>query len=340
MDTRERILSLMENNHITKYRLAKEIEVSSGIISDWANGKSSSYVKYLDKIARYFGVTVDYLLGKTAFKNGFELFEHWGYSAIGFEAAFDFGELLKAAREAQDNSPEEVSQALGITISDVENIEEGILPLNYEWAEKYAEFLGTSVSQIFFDNNMYDEQVPAEFHDNVKKYEILKKEAEDEAKLSAAYTTSKETETPSIESDPNYMGEYEPKKLKKIPVYGVIAAGLPIYAEEQIEGYVHTDLNGGAEYFGLRVKGDSMNAARIWDGDIIIVRKQPCVENGEIAVVLVDGENATVKKFYKEGNRITLVPASTNPEHTTQFYNLRDTEIKVLGRVVKNEIAF
>lgn len=62
MDTRKRILKLMENNHITKYRLAKEINVSSGIISDWANEKSTSYTKYLDKIADYFNVTVDYLL--------------------------------------------------------------------------------------------------------------------------------------------------------------------------------------------------------------------------------------------------------------------------------------
>lgn len=62
MDTRERILKLMENNQVTKYRLAKEIGVSSGIISDWANGKSTSYTKYLEKIANYFNVTVDFLL--------------------------------------------------------------------------------------------------------------------------------------------------------------------------------------------------------------------------------------------------------------------------------------
>jgi len=340
MDTRERILSLMENNHITKYRLAKEIEVSSGIISDWANGKSSSYVKYLDKIAKYFGVSVDYLLGKTAFKNGFELFERWGYSTIGFEAAFDFGELLKEEREKQGVSPEEVSLALGITVSDVENIEDGTLPINYEWAEKYADFLGTSVSQIFFDNEMYDEQVPHEFHDNVRKYEILKKEDEDEAKKSSYYENYKNGKSPSIESDPNYLGDYETKSIKKIPILGKISAGLPLYAEEQIEGYTYTNLNGGAEYFGLRVKGDSMNAARICDGDVIIVRKQPCVENGQIAVVMVDGENATVKKFFQDKDTVTLVPVSTNPEHLPQFYNLNTTEIKVLGRVIKNEIAF
>ena len=59
----------------------------------------------------------------------------------------------------------------------------------------------------------------------------------------------------------------------RIPILGRIAAGLPLYAEQNIEGYTLTDLNGGAEYFALRVSGDSMNAARIEDGDIIIVRR-------------------------------------------------------------------
>ena len=58
----------------------------------------------------------------------------------------------------------------------------------------------------------------------------------------------------------------------RIPILGRISAGLPLYAEEHIEGYTLTDLNGGAEYFGLRVSGDSMNALRINEGDIIIVR--------------------------------------------------------------------
>lgn len=62
MDTRERILKLMEDNQMTKYRLAKEIGISNGIVSDWANGKSTSYTKYIDKIAKIFNVSVDYLM--------------------------------------------------------------------------------------------------------------------------------------------------------------------------------------------------------------------------------------------------------------------------------------
>ena len=64
------------------------------------------------------------------------------------------------------------------------------------------------------------------------------------------------------------------KNLKRIPILGRIAAGVPIYAEENIEGYTYTDLNGGPEYFGLRVRGDSMDAAGIKDGYVVIVRRK------------------------------------------------------------------
>jgi len=99
-----------------------------------------------------------------------------------------------------------------------------------------------------------------------------------------------------------------------------------------------TELNGGAEYFALRVKGDSMTAARIYDGDILVVRRQEEVENGQVAIVLVNGEDATVKKFYRTDTTISLVPQSLNPEHQMQVYDLKKTPIKVLGLVVQNVI--
>ncbi len=125
----------------------------------------------------------------------------------------------------------------------------------------------------------------------------------------------------------------------RIPILGRIAAGLPLYAEQNIEGYTLTDLNGGAEYFALRVKGDSMNAARIQEGDVLIVRRQEEVENGEVAVVMVGEDDATVKRFYSAGNTVTLMPQSTNPQHQAQMYDLRKTKIKVLGKVVKVEFS-
>lgn len=152
MEILDRIKKLCSSKNISVGDLEKELEFSNGSIYKW--NKTTPGADKVEKVADYFNVSVDYLLGRTAFKNSFELFEHWGYSAEGFEAAFDFGKLLKAEREKQGISLEEVSRALGITITDVENIEEGFLPLNYEWAEKYANFLDTSVAQIFIDNDM------------------------------------------------------------------------------------------------------------------------------------------------------------------------------------------
>lgn len=125
--------------------------------------------------------------------------------------------------------------------------------------------------------------------------------------------------------------------MKRIPILDRIRAGMPIYAAENVEGYTLTDLNGGAEYFGLRVTGDSMNAARIHEGDIVIVRRQDIVENGQIAVVLIDGQDATLKRFNRDGNIVTLVPQSTNPKNKALTYNLKNSSVKILGLVVRVE---
>lgn len=137
----------------------------------------------------------------------------------------------------------------------------------------------------------------------------------------------------------NTLQSINPENFHRIPILGRISAGMPLYAEQHIEGYTLTDLNGGAEYFALRVSGDSMNAARIQDGDVLIVRRQDEVENGEVAVVMVGDEDATVKRFYATGSTVTLMPQSTNPEHQPQIYDASKTKIRVIGRVVKVEFS-
>lgn len=134
------------------------------------------------------------------------------------------------------------------------------------------------------------------------------------------------------------MQPYTP--THRIPILGRISAGLPLYAEEHIEGYTYTELNGGAEYFALKVSGDSMTAARIYDGDTLIVRRQDIVENGQIAVVIVGDDEATVKRFYRNGNIVTLMPQSANPVHQPQIYDTSIIRIRIIGLVVKNEITF
>lgn len=128
--------------------------------------------------------------------------------------------------------------------------------------------------------------------------------------------------------------------MHRIPILGSISAGLPLYAEQNIEGYTYTDLNSNGEYFALRVRGDSMNAARIYEGDILVIRKQDVVEDGDIAVVLVDDMEATVKRFYHNNGTVTLMPQSTNPIHTPQIYDTKKVRIKIVGRVMQNSIQY
>lgn len=119
------------------------------------------------------------------------------------------------------------------------------------------------------------------------------------------------------------------------PLLGTVRAGLPMYAEENIEGYIPIMQTDGAKYFWLCVRGDSMNAAGIFEGDEILVRQQPEVENGQIAVVLVNGDEATVKRFYQTGNMVTLTPQSFNPAHQPQVYNADEVPVRVVGLVVE-----
>ena len=97
------------------------------------------------------------------------------------------------------------------------------------------------------------------------------------------------------------------------PLLGTVRAGLPMYAEENIEGYIPITRKDGARYFWLRVRGDSMNAVGISENDEILVREQPEVENGQLAVVMVNGDEATVKYFRQEGSLVVLTPKSFNP---------------------------
>ena len=130
----------------------------------------------------------------------------------------------------------------------------------------------------------------------------------------------------------------EPKaSFYMTPVYGRIAAGQPNWAEECIEGRLPIDpelmnITNPEECYFLRVNGESMNKI-IKNGAYALIRKTDFVENGDIAVVLVNGNDATLKKFSKQNDLIILEPMSTDTSFTTQVYN-KDTEIKVIGKYI------
>lgn len=115
-----------------------------------------------------------------------------------------------------------------------------------------------------------------------------------------------------------------------IPILGTIAAGTPILAEENIEDYFVIDNRVNAD-FGLKVKGDSMINANIFDGDIVFIRQQPVLENGEIGAILLDDE-ATLKRFSKTENGIIL--QAENPSMTDWPRIYTDGNIRILGKLV------
>ena len=114
-----------------------------------------------------------------------------------------------------------------------------------------------------------------------------------------------------------------------LPLVGQVAAGQPILAEENIEDYVPVPgIAGGEEgEFVLGVRGDSMVDAGILDGDFVVVRRQDTAADGEIVVALV-GEEATVKRFFREADHVRLQPENETMEP------IRSREVRVLGRVV------
>ncbi|MBQ4105884.1 MAG: transcriptional repressor LexA [Clostridia bacterium] len=119
------------------------------------------------------------------------------------------------------------------------------------------------------------------------------------------------------------------EKSTRVPVLGRVTAGMPILAVEDVETYVPVSesIRRGRELFALRVVGDSMIYAGIFDGDIVIVHRTPVADNGEIVVAMI-GEEATVKRFYKEDGHFRLQPEND------AYEPIITEEVVLLGKVV------
>ncbi|WP_073113049.1 helix-turn-helix domain-containing protein [Hespellia stercorisuis] len=126
-----------------------------------------------------------------------------------------------------------------------------------------------------------------------------------------------------------------PIELKRFPLLGEIACGVPKFANEDRESYVMAGTDIDAD-FCLKAKGDSMVNARIQDGDIVFIKQQDIVENGEIAAVVVNNDSeATLKRFYYYKEKAMMILRAENPQYEDQIYTEEElNQVHILGKAV------
>lgn len=183
--------------------------------------------------------------------------------------------------------------------------------------EEVAKIVGVSRQTIQRYENGVIENIPS------TRVEKLAKAL----RTTAGYLMTGETNTVNISNLSNYV----PIEKKRIPLVGTIAAGQPILAEEHIEEYLPVNDNLHAD-FALKIQGDSMVNAGIYDGDIVFIQQMDDVEDGQIAAVLID-DSATLKRVYKMDGMIRLVPE--NPKYQPMIFSPTNCDTcKILGKAV------
>ena len=214
-----------------------------------------------------------------------------------------FGKILKKLREDRNVSAIKFSEDLSIHRGTLSNWETGRRTPDSQTLLKIAEYFSVTVDYLLGNTD-------TKTNDNVKISDLQ---------------------------------EVNTDKMVKIPVLGVIKAGMPMFAEDNIIDYeyVHQEeLMQEENYFYLQVKGDSMINARIYEGDRVRIKKQNFLEkDGDIMAVRVNGDEATLKRVYRQENGLVL--QSENPNYPPMFFPVSDIEtgyVGILGKVVKIEI--
>lgn len=265
-------------------------------------------------------------------------------------------EKLKMLRELKGMSQADCAKALGIDRTTYVKYENGGSVRRN--VEKLARFFQVSTDYLLGNTDdpirPYSEMAPDEKHMPIQEVVTIRDKYGHLHKDKSVPVYGKDTLDKSIEyarrlvqDDPAPAQPPAPKVTHytyRIPVVGRVAAGQPILAQEEIIDYEYIDERlhrGGDQYFGLVVKGTSMEPT-IHDGDTIIVRVQEEVENGQIAVVLVDGEDATVKEVKESEDGLTLIGHNV-AVYTPHFYSREEVErlpVRIIGRVIQSISKF
>ena len=345
MTTVDRIFELMKQYNLSAKQFANKVGISQGNVTDWKTGRAKPSVSSLAKIANCFGISVDYLLGNTN-----KIID----DNSSFEAIKKYYEE-KAGILLENKYVDKLSK-LNLTDFEIQTLMKIITSDDSQVTKNYSSLLNTVfyILSLNHDETIIEEVKNLVSEYNREKFHIIneelsickKKKEKDENKLKESHIdelhssiSGKDSASleENVESLLDYMNKNGLNNLHMCPVYGQISAGQPNWAEECLEGYLPIDPNlmgiiNPDECFFLRVKGESMNQL-IKNGAYALIRKQDIVENGEVAVVLVNGDEATLKKFTQHGDVIVLEPMSDDPSFKTQIYD-KNTRIQILGKYI------
>lgn len=220
-----------------------------------------------------------------------------------------FADRLKALRNMHHLTQDELSKITGVSRSAIGMYESGKRKPDYNQVEVFADFFNVDFNYILGQSDKTTVILPST-------------------------EGFKGNPTPN----PNVLKPSADIPVYKIPVLGIIVAGIPITAVENIIDYeeISQEMAKTGEYFALVVKGSSMEP-KIYEGDVVIVKKQSTVDNGDIAIVLVNGNEATIKQIQRSQSGITLVGfnVAVYPPHIYTNEEIEDLPVNVIGKAVE-----
>ncbi len=301
-----RIKDLRSDMKLTQEELAKKLGLNNkSSIANYESGYSVPSDDIKLKMCEVFNCSMDYLMGKSNYRNEDDFFSKNIKDTLDF---LEFG------------------------ASDESNF------VDFNYIEKIVNNLSKIQDKQEFEIRLkaYVSSFPKEYQIKLENY--IRMLCEYSKNFSFSNDKKKvDINCASSSNDEKNINVIPTTQYYMCPVYGQISAGQPNWAEENIEGRIPIDTNlmdivNPEEHFFLRVNGESMNKI-IKNGAFALIHKQDVVENGEIAVVLVNGYDATLKKFSKQGDIIVLTPESTDESFKQQIYT-KDTPIQIIGKYV------
>lgn len=308
MECGEKIKQKRKELNLTQTDLASKVNLKFGTISKYEKNEISIPSNKLKEIANVLDVSVDYLLGDTTIANPQTYLEEKLETYYLTEKEYDL-----IINDIINNERIDLS-ILNSTQKNMEKVKQAYCEV-FNVYINYLENSPLDATININDENIKDYIKPID----VKFIEMLKSINRNKVVHKEDSNALSTTDTP-----------------KKYPVLGKISAGLPLLAVENVEYFSYapsSKIQEDYDYFFLRVQGDSMNM-EFPDGCLLLVQKQPTLEEGQIGVFRINGDDATVKRFQKENGFIMLEPRSTNPKHKTQTYDPQKVKVEIIGKVV------